>query len=40
MVGEYAFRKLHRYGLLIEKKVEEPFVRVNIHGEPYESSKR
>jgi len=35
-----AFRKPHRYGLLVEPRVEEPFVRVNIHGEPYQSSKR
>lgn len=35
-----AFRKPHRYDLLIEKKVEEPFVRMNIKGEQYESSKR
>ncbi len=35
-----AFRKPHRYGLLVEKKIEEPFVRVNIHSKPFESSKR
>jgi predicted amidohydrolase len=35
-----AFRKPHRYDLLIEKKVEEPFMRMNIKGEQYESSKR
>ena len=35
-----AFRKPHRYGLLVEQRVEDPFVRVNIHGEPYQSSQR
>ncbi len=35
-----AFRKPHRYGLLVEQRVEDPFVRVNIHGERYQSSKR
>jgi predicted amidohydrolase len=35
-----AFRKPHRYGLLVEQRVEEPFVRVNIHGERYQSSQR
>src|SRR5713226_6496940 len=35
-----AFRKPHRYGLLVEQRVEDPFVRVNIHGDPYQSSKR
>jgi len=35
-----AFRKPHRYGLLVEQRVEDPFVRVNIRGEPYKSSKR
>ena len=35
-----AFRKPHRYGLLVEQHVEDPFVRVNIHGERYQSSKR
>lgn len=35
-----AFRKPHRYGLLTESTVQEPFVRVNIQGKPYESSKR
>ena len=35
-----AFRKPHRYGLLVEQRVEEPFVRVNIQGEAYQSSKR
>jgi N-carbamoylputrescine amidase len=27
-----AFRKPHRYDLLVEQRVEDPFVRVNIHG--------
>ena len=35
-----AFRKPHRYGLLVEQRVEDPFVRVNSHGEPYQSSQR
>lgn len=35
-----AFRKPHRYGLLVEQRVEDPFVRVNIQGEPYQSNKR
>jgi len=35
-----AFRKPHRYGLLVEQRVEDPFVRVNIHGERYQSSQR
>jgi len=35
-----AFRKPHRYGLLVEQRVEDPFVRVNIHGERYQNSKR
>ncbi len=35
-----AFRKPHRYGLLVEQKVEHPFVRVNIQGEAYQSNKR
>ena len=35
-----AFRKPHRYSLLVELRVEDPFVRVNIHGERYQSSKR
>ncbi len=35
-----AFRKPHCYGLLVEQRLEEPFVRVNIHGERYQSSKR
>ncbi len=34
------FWKPHRYGLLVEQHVEDPFVRVNIHGERYQSSKR
>ncbi len=35
-----AFRKPHRYGLLVEQRVEDPFVRANIQGQRYESSKR
>jgi N-carbamoylputrescine amidase len=35
-----AFRKPHRYSLLVEQRVEDPFVRVNILGERYQSSKR
>lgn len=35
-----AFRKPHRYGRLVEPRVEEPFVRVNMQGEAYQSSKR
>ncbi len=35
-----AFRKPHRYGLLVEQRVQDPFVRVNIQGEPYKSSNR
>jgi len=35
-----AFRMPHRYGLLVEPRVEEPFMRVNIHSEPYQSSNR
>jgi N-carbamoylputrescine amidase len=35
-----AFRRPHRYGLLTTLAVEEPFIRVDVNGEQYNSSKR
>lgn len=35
-----AFRRPHRYGELISDHVEEPFIRKNAFGEPFERSKR
>jgi len=35
-----AYRRPHRYGELISDQVEEPFIRKNAFGEPFERSKR
>jgi N-carbamoylputrescine amidase len=35
-----AFRRPHRYGLLTAAAVEEPFVRVDAHGERYDPTRR
>jgi N-carbamoylputrescine amidase len=35
-----AFRRPHRYGLLVSQEVDEPFLRNNADGEPFDRSKR
>jgi predicted amidohydrolase len=35
-----AFRRPHRYGLLVSQEVDEPFVRKNADGEPFDRSRR